>query len=245
MTDKSNPSDRRETMAAEYALRLLTGDDLSKAEARAKVDPDFASAVARWRGRLAPLDAETAAVAPPAGLWDRIETAVSGGSASNDNVADLRRKLGLWRTATGAMTAIAASLILFLAFQLHLPSQSPPAQPGSPTRIPMVAMLGDKSAIKVVASWDPAASQLVLAVPGAISVDTHHTRELWVIPAGGKPHSLGIMQSGKQMHMRLAEALADLLQHGATIAISIEPLGGSPTGAPTGPVIASGALTRA
>jgi anti-sigma-K factor RskA len=36
-----------------------------------------------------------------------------------------------------------------------------------------------------------------------------------------------------------------LLQQGATIAISVEPRGGSPTGAPTGPVIASGSLTPA
>ena len=245
MTGKSSPSDDRETLAAEYALRLLDGDDLSKAEARAKSDPGFAAAVARWRGRLAPLDAETAVVAPPAGLWDRIEAAVSGRSASNDNVVDLRRKLNRWRTATGAMTAVAASLILFLAFQPRPASQNPPAQAGRSESIPMVAMLGDKSAIKVVASWDPAARQLVLAVPGEISVDTLHSRELWVIPAGGKPRSLGMMPVGKQMHMRLAEALAELLQHGATIAISIEPPGGSRTGAPTGPVVASGALTRA
>ena len=47
------------------------------------------------------------------------------------------------------------------------------------------------------------------------------------------------------MHMQLADALASLLQQGATIAISVEPPGGSPTGAPTGPVVASGALTKA
>ena len=44
--------------------------------------------------------------------------------------------------------------------------------------------------------------------------------------------------------MELAETLADLLSQGATIAISVEPPGGSPTGAPTGPVIASGTLER-
>jgi len=66
-----------------------------------------------------------------------------------------------------------------------------------------------------------------------------------VIPAGGKPRSLGIMGSRKQMHMRLADELATLLQQGATIAVSIEPRGGSPTGKPTGPVVASGALRPA
>jgi anti-sigma-K factor RskA len=53
------------------------------------------------------------------------------------------------------------------------------------------------------------------------------------------------MPTGKRMHMRLAETLARLLENGATIAISVEPRGGSPTGIPTGPVIASGALSQA
>jgi anti-sigma-K factor RskA len=66
-----------------------------------------------------------------------------------------------------------------------------------------------------------------------------------VIPAGGKPRSLGTMPDRKQMHMKLADTLATLLQQGATIAISVEPRGGSPTGAPTGPVVASGALIAA
>jgi anti-sigma-K factor RskA len=244
MTGKCNSSEDWDTVAAEYALRLLTGDDLSKAKARAKADPDFAAAVARWRGRLAPFDAETADVTPPTGLWDRIQVAVSGRSASNDNVADLRRRLNLWRSATGAMGALAASLVLFLAFQPR-PAAEPPAQVRQPEVTPLVAMLGDKSAVKVVASWYPRARQLVLAVPGEMPTDTRHARELWVIPVGGKPSSLGTMPAGKQMHMRLADALAELLQHGATIAISIEPPGGSPSGTPTGPVVASGTLTRA
>ena len=243
MTGKSNPD--REALSAEYALRLLTGEDLKDAEERARTDPDFAAAVSRWRGRLAPLDAETAEVVPPPDLWERIETAANRSSPSNDNVAVLRRKLYLWRSATGAMSALAASLILFLAFQPRPSPLAPPPQVGPAKIAPMVAMLGDKTEIKVVASWDPAARQLVLAVPGEIATDTKHARELWVIPAGGKPRSLGTMPAGKEMHMRLAEALADLLQHGATIAISIEPPGGSPTGAPTGPVIASGALVKA
>jgi anti-sigma-K factor RskA len=107
-------------------------------------------------------------------------------------------------------------------------------------------MLGDtEKNMKVVASWDPASRRLVLAVAGDMPADPSHAHELWVIPEGGKPRSLGTMAAGKQMHMRLADALAQLLQQGATIAISVEPPGGSPTGAPTGPVVASGSLDKA
>ena len=53
------------------------------------------------------------------------------------------------------------------------------------------------------------------------------------------------MPAKRQMHMQLEDALAELMRQGATIAISVEPPGGSPTGAPTGPVIASGTLQSA
>lgn len=230
-------------LAAEYASGVLAGAELARARAREATDADFARDVARWRGRLAPLHDEVLAVTPPAGLWTRIERAVGGKPAANDN--DLNRAVKRWRAATAVMTAVAACLAIVLIFQ-GTPGQ-PPAQPPAATRAltPMVAMVGDKQATKVMVSWDPAARQMVLAVAGGLPNDGKHSHELWVIPQGGVPRSLGTVALDKQSHKRLAETLASLLQQGATIAISVEPRGGSPTGAPTGPVIASGSLTPA
>ena len=233
----------RDALAAEQALQVLRGDELREASALEASDRGFALEVARWRGRLAPLLGEIGEVAPPDQLWGRIAQAMFGGA--QNNVVLLRRSLTRWRAGAGAMTAIAAALALVLIQQPRtLPApvaiQRPAAAP------PLVAMLGDGGkGMKVVASWDPTAQQLVLAVPGNMPADPAHAHELWVIPADGKPRSLGTMKSAKQMHMRLADALAVLLQQGATIAISVEPPGGSPTGQPTGPVVASGALNSA
>lgn len=235
-----HPSDDDAAMAAEYALRLLGPDELAEVERRLATDPQFAEEVARWRGRLAPLGEEVDAVTPPAGLWRKIEAAVGPRVVANDNVVELKRRLNRWRAIGGGMTAIAASLAALLFFQPKA-TVPPPAAPHAETA-PMVAMLGDQSAMKVVASWDPGARQLVLAVAGDMPADPAHAHELWVIPADGKPRSLGTMPNRKEMHMRPADALATLLQQGSTIAISVEPAGGSKTGAPTGPVIASGAL---
>ena len=248
MSDKRDRDEDRAALAAEHALRLLHGEPLQRARALEAKDAAFAAETARWRGRLAPLASEIDHAAPPGAVWDRIAAELGAeSSAANDNAVGLRRRLVLWRSATGAMTAIAASLALVLALQprqvVSPPVPSPVTRPASAT--PMVAMLGGDSGTKVVASWNPAARQLVLAVPGDMPADPAHAHELWVIPAGGKPRSLGTMGAGKQMHMTLAETLARLLQSGATIVISVEPPGGSPTGAPTGPVVAAGALTRA
>jgi anti-sigma-K factor RskA len=242
MTDKRSP-DERQALAAEQALRLLTGAERAQAAALERDDAAFAGEVARWRGRFAPLISDVAPVAPPAGLWGRIEQATLQGSDAT-NVVVLRRSRSRWRAAAAAMTAIAAALALILVEQprtAQAPVVAPPAR-----GTPMVAMLGDGGkSMKVVASWDPSARQLVLAVSGDMPSDPAHAHQLWVIPSDGKPRSLGTMAASKQMHMRLADALARLLQQGATIAISVEPPGGSPTGQPTGPVVASGALKKA
>lgn len=241
MTDERPISDEPDATAAEHALRMLTGDELRAAEARATSDPGFAAEVARWRGRLAPLADEIEESFPPDALWARIAAATGTALPANDNAISLRRSVTIWRSMAGGMTALAAAL----AVALLLPPRTPVAPAPPPERAavtPMVAMLGDEKAMKVVASWDPNSRQLVLAIAGDMPADPAHSHELWVIPAGGKPRSLGTMQDRKEMHMRLADALATLLQQGATIAISVEPPGGSKTGAPTGPVVASGAL---
>ena len=229
----------RQALAAEHALRVLSDDEAHTAARLEATDPGFAAEVARWRGRLAPLLAEIAEVQPPASLWHRIEAAAV---PRDNNVFVLRRSVARWRVAAAGLTAIAASLGLVLLQQPRTASV-PVVQNPVP---PLVAMLGDDARnMKVMASWDPAARQLVLAVAGDMPNDPAHAHELWVIPADGKPRSLGTMPSSKQMHMRLADALAQLLQQGATIASSLEPPGGSPTGRPTGPVVASGSLDKA
>jgi anti-sigma-K factor RskA len=244
MSDERNIPDETGDLAAEYALGVLTDAELRRAREMARTDPRFREEVARWSGRLAPLLDEVEAAAPPASAWQEIERRI-GDEPAGPNVIQLRRRVHQWRGIAAAMSALAACLAIFIAVR---PPPPPPAPVGieRPAAPPLLAMLGnDQQGTKVVASWDPMAQRLVLAVTGAMPPDPSHAHELWVIPPGGKPRSLGTMGSSRQMHMELADALAQLLQQGATIAISVEPPGGSPTGAPTGPVVASGALTKA
>ena len=236
--------DETADLAAEYALGALDGDELRRARELARTDARFREEVARWSGRLAPLFDEVDLAAPPASAWQEIERRL-GAEPAGTNVVQLRRRVNQWRGIAAAMSALAACLAIFIAVRPTPPSPAPVGieRPSAP---PLLAMLGSgEQGTKVVASWDPAGQRLVLAVTGAMPADPAHAHELWVIPPGGKPRSLGTMGPSRQMHMQLADTLAQLLQQGATIAISVEPPGGSPTGAPTGPVVASGALTKA
>ena len=227
-------SDRRD-LAAEYALGLLTGTELNEARALARTDAAFRAEVGSWAGRLSSLLDEVQPTEPPRRLWSAIQAATGG---ATDNVVALKRRVTLWRGVSVGMTALAASLaVVLLQPTPQAPVQSPAA--------PMVAMVSDEGkTMTVVANWDPDDRQLVLAMAGDMPEDPGKAHELWVIPEGGTPRSLGTMADRPMSRMELADALAELLRQGATIAISVEPPGGSPTGAPTGPVIASGTLER-
>jgi anti-sigma-K factor RskA len=244
MTDDRHLSEERWLLAAEYALGVLTGAELAEARALAARDGAFRAEAERWSGRLTPMLDEIASATPPRSLWRRIDTAVGGGSpAANDNIVQLRKRVGVWRGISAAMSAIAACLAIIVAVQPR--STAPPPAIQVSAAPPLVAMLGDDKQTKLVASWDPDARRLVLAVAGDMPADRSHAHELWVIPVGGAPRSLGTMGGSRQMHMSLEDTLAELMRQGSTIAISVEPPGGSPTGAPTGPVIASGTLRTA
>jgi anti-sigma-K factor RskA len=69
-----------------------------------------------------------------------------------------------------------------------------------------------------------------------------HDHELWIIPAGGKPISLGLVRAGEPQRLPIRREIAPHFRQRSAIALSVEPVGGSPTGGPTGPVVASGEL---
>ncbi|MBV9529219.1 anti-sigma factor [Sphingomonas sp.] len=250
MSDRRDDIEGEGVVAAEYALGLLEGAEYATARTREASDNAFAHEVARWRGYLAPLHDGIDDVAPPASHWDRVQTAIRRVSPANDNDLRLRRSLNFWRSTTAGMTAVAA-VLGFLLVMKPRPAPIPPTVAAVQAPVPaeqtppMVAIASGRTAATVVISWDPNTRELVLGTAGTLAADPKHSHQLWVIPAGGRPRSLGVLPAGKTTHQQLASALADLLQQGATIAISLEPRGGSPTGAPTGPVVASGALSPA
>ena len=179
-------------------------------------------------------------------MWQGIERRLGGGP-DRENVVQLRRRADRWRGIATAMTALAASLALFIALgRCHLRLRPYRLRLNGPCQFAHVRDARKRR------KQDQGRCELGSRSPafdsrrnGPMPSDPRHAHELWVIPPGGKPRSLGTMGTSKQMHMRLADALAQLLQQGATIAISVEPPGGSPTGAPTGPVVVAGSLKQA
>ena len=233
--------DDREALAAEYALGVLEGEELARAIELERVDPAFRDAVHRWNDRLAPMLDDVAPVTAPSGTLARIERSIEAASGpANDNVVMLRRRLGRWRAFAGGATALAASLALVLMLRSPAEIERPATEPVAP----LVAMIeGDRGAAQLVAMWRKDERKLMVfpaRVPPAGPGESH---ELWVIPADGKPRSVGVMPE-RTMRVTVDDAMADQFGEGVTLAVSLEPAGGSPTGSPTGPVLASGKLRQ-
>jgi anti-sigma-K factor RskA len=102
-------------------------------------------------------------------------------------------------------------------------------------------MVGTHGPAVFVAVVDPQ-SHVIVVTPASVAKTKDRSPELWLIPAGGKPIALGLAAFGRSVRLNPKVQIGDPAR--AILAVSMEPLGGSPTGQPTGPVVATGALER-
>jgi len=65
-----------------------------------------------------------------------------------------------------------------------------------------------------------------------------------MLPDGRAPVSMGLVPASGTERLTLREPAGTALQNIPALAVSVEPPGGSPTGAPTGPVILTGRVER-
>jgi len=222
-----------ELLAAELAFGLLDPAERQAAETRLVSDAAFAQAHARWQGYAAAM-VDHPGEAPSASVWSAIEARLPANDVAPAAPASLR-----WWQA-GTLVASAAAVVLGVV-ALHKPQtiieRVPVAQAAS---APMVAVLTGKKGF-VTVSFDPASGRMTSAVTGLDIGD--HSPQLWVIPADGKPRSMGVMNASAPGWAKVPATASSVMAAGVTIAVSVEPVGGSPTGQPTGPVILTGKLT--
>ncbi|MEO6248554.1 MAG: anti-sigma factor [Sphingomicrobium sp.] len=224
--------------AAELALGLLEGDDRAAALRRQLADPGFAREVERWRDHFATLFAGSAERVPPAALAERIESQFDRAEQRSVGVA----APAFWRPLALASMLAAASLSGVLLVRTETPSLVPSAVgPSSSAQMVAALALADGKTAPLAAYYDPAARMVRMPAPMPIPVG--RSAQLWAIAPGQAPQPLGLFHVvGNSV---VAEAKTKTaIPAGTMLAISFEPMGGSPTGQPTGPVVASGALSK-
>lgn len=232
-------------MAAELALGVLEGDELAVALRRLVHEPMFAAAVERWRDWLAALFADWPAVDAPAGMAARIEASIDRSQnhgVAGDPAAANDNQRGWRRLALAA--SVAACLLLAVTAMLALRPAPAPVRIPVPVAGPaplIAAMAPTGAGTPVAAAYDPARGTVRIA--GAVDVPAGRSAELWVIRGTEAPRSLGVVADATRAELTVPAALRGVIGADAVLAISIEPAGGSPTGAPTGPVVAAGKLS--
>jgi anti-sigma-K factor RskA len=231
-------------LAAEYVLGTLDSAGRADFERRLATDEEAKRAVQDWSVRLSPLAGVVEEIAPPSSLWDKIEKQIQrqgrpaagqppAAFPANDNLAnDLRRTAAAWRRAFIAASALAASLVLLVAYR-EFPVRREPAS------IYVAAVNRGSGGPALVVTADPA-SKTALVIPVAVEIPPGRSLELWFIGSGEKPKSMGLI---KPQTERLALPMGVRIEK-ASLAVSVEPEGGSPRGEPTGPVVYSGQLIK-
>tara|TARA_R110002020_G_scaffold87061_12_gene214986 strand:+ start:1024 stop:1725 length:702 start_codon:yes stop_codon:yes gene_type:complete len=232
MTSGAQISDDN-ALAGEYVLGVLPLAERRMVEDRMLRDSDFEKLVASWQVDLSNLDDAYRPATVPQGVKARIDARLFAQAAKP--AGGLWASLVFWRGLAFAAVAVAAAIGIF---RLDLPGT------GSPATAPaLVAELGAPgSAVGLIAALDPADGAFTIT-PAAFSPDDGKSLELWLVPGEGAPVSLGLVPADGG-RLVLDQELSERLSAGALIAVSLEPLGGSPSGAPTGPVVLSGALAK-
>lgn len=236
-----------EVLAGEFVLGVLDAGQRREAQARVEIDRGFAARVAEWERRLAPWLVDIEPVEPPEQVWARICLRL-GWKDGEPAAAGLWQSLSFWRAATALCTIVAVAAIAWTLQTVRNPPQQPPVareQPPAtpePGAKPVTPLDHDDGTPGWLASVD-AAHGTVLMVPVPTAPDPQgRVTELWLIPAGKAPRSLGLVSIDKSHTVKVPEDIRAALVAGSVLAVTLEPATGIPHPAPTGPIIAKGAI---
>jgi len=234
-------------LAAEYVLGTLPSAERAAIALRSRHDKPLAAAIEAWERRFAPLAETVAAREAPGHVWARIEQRLDGmgqddmgqgPAAAIARLAGAERRMRRWRATAIAASALAASLVLFVGVR----ELSRPASEKA-----LVAVLQkDAQSPAFLVSVDLEKKLLTIRAVAA-PPQPGKSYELWLVHDELKaPRSLGLIGGGPftVIHPKLAAYAPQTIKQ-ATLAVSLEPEGGSPTGAPTGPVLYAGKLIQA
>jgi anti-sigma-K factor RskA len=242
-------------LAAEYALGSLSLEERQEVDARRKADRTLSEAVDAWEKRLGTLSDGAPGIEPPPHLFAQIAHELWG---QGDQIiqftefASLRRSSRRWRAiglSAGALAACLAMIVVWLFQDL----------PAKPTTHPaaLIAVLqraadrttadegtNSQSRPAFVVSIDLKARSIVVSPVTARPVP-RRSYELWLMQGrAATPSSLGVISQSEATTVpwRAGHVPDDFVD--ATLAVSLEPEGGSSTGMPAGPIAFVGKLVQ-
>jgi len=226
------PDDDRDLLIAEYVLGVLTREERAQVEALAARHPAVRAAIAGWQRQFDGWLAQVPDATPPAQAWQQIEAKLfPDGHPTAQPRMGWWYAAGFWRWSTAGLAAV----LLATTLMLTLPERTATA--------PLLARLEQTDGNVLFTATVQTDGRTVLFVPTRAPFWENRSAQAWLIGKDGKPHSLGLLPANAAAGLAIPEALAASVADDAVLAISLEPENGSPTGLPTGPVIAQGKIT--
>ena len=229
---------------AEYVLGVLDADTRAAVAHEIETTSEAATAVALWQRRLIPLSDSIAPVTPAPYVWARIQHALQLATPARTPVPARRglwNNLPLWHWLGLGASAVAVALLV----TVMLPRMRQQPAPAGGLDYMAATIQQDNGVTGWTATMDLHHARMVVVPATPQALAQGRAPELWLIPAGRKPIPVGMIARDRPTIITLDPALLAQLGPTAALAVSVEPIGGSPTGQPTGPVIAKGAIGAA
>jgi anti-sigma-K factor RskA len=173
--------------------------------------------------------------APPAHVWDRLQSRL--GWTPRAGRTGLWHNLSFWRWA--GLTSFVAACALAVGLTQLLSSHNA-TEPAANAQYLVATLARQGGGAGWTATVDAEHGQIVIVPPQGFTTASNQSTEMWMIPPGSKPISLGVIDAQHPTVIRVAQPKLPMLKAQITLAVSLEPHGGSPTGQPTGPVLAAG-----
>ncbi|MGL4490558.1 MAG: anti-sigma factor [Rhizobiaceae bacterium] len=224
------PEGSDDLLAAEYVLGVQPQSERAALAVRMRDDQAFAKLVADWEQRLAPLNDDYAPVALPPAIKAALDARLFPEQKAKST--GLWNSLAFWRTLTVGAFALTA---LMVAPMLLTP------KPQTIAVAPIVApMQADTGEVRFVAIYQPGSDEIRISrIKSEKAADKDY--ELWLVDDGGKPQSMGVLPDQAEVRIKVKPEYIAKINAGDAFAVSVEQTGGSPSGAPQGPIIAVGA----
>jgi anti-sigma-K factor RskA len=228
-------------LAAEYVLGTLTREERQVVADRRVIDKELDLAIEAWERRLAPLVETISPVAPSPNLHNKIRTQIG----PSQQVVSLKareqmlaRRAARWRNAFVGATAVAASLVGVLGYRETV---------GRDEARQYVAVLDSGDDLPAFLLTVDTRTKMCVITAVNPPTQSAKTYQVWMVSDKmPKPKSLGMVNKPGEMQMMPLQSRSEMdLLMNASFAVSVEPMGGSPTGAPSGPVMFTGKLVQA
>jgi len=211
-------------LAAQYALGTLRGPARKHFERLCRQSPDAIRALHRWEDSLLDLAKDVVPIQPPATVWKKVRQRLGHERATQRTGVSSWWNKSQLAFAAGIAT-LALSIVVWTVVNTSATQVVATFADQQQTELWRIEARVDREKLRVTRS-------------ATLALDASRDYELWALPdSGAAPVSLGLMPKNGKRDLPLTATQRLALAGASKIAVSLEPIGGSASGAPTGPVL--------